>query len=564
MAFDESQQQKLIELAGGPSNVGTVTALDNAYVISLKDQGMAQPAEISKLGFVRKATLKAGVLRVTPSNAKGQDMAGKYHELAGEILSNVGGIENVNGLAHCITRLRFNLKDEGKANKEALEALDGVIQIMQSGGQYQVVVGSKVDDVYEELVSEYKVPGMGGAPADDAPAETEKSKNPFFRLMDIISGSMGPILMPLAAAGMIKGLIAMAQALGWVDATSGAYLIWYAIGDGFFYFLPIILGYTAAKKFGCSEFTGMALGAALVYPSMVNLAAGDPAGTIFTGTAFQMRYYADFFGIPVVFPSAGYTSSVIPIILAVWVASKLERALKVKLPELIRTFATPVIVFAVMAPLTYLLIGPLAGLISSVLTLIATGIYGIPAIGSALMGLIVGGAWSTLVMFGLHWAFVPIIMNNLATLGYDPVGAVTLLGGFVGVGQGIAVILRTKSNKTRGIALPATISQLCGIGEPLLYGIQVPTKFLLVQNIALAAIGGLAMGILNVHQYMMGGMGLFVFPSYINPATGDARDMLVCIAVVVVEIIAGFVLTMATYHDDGCYLGKNKKAEAAE
>ena len=116
MAFDESQQQKLIELAGGPSNVGTVTALDNAYVISLKDQGMARVGEISKLGFVRKATLKAGILRVTPSNAKGQDMAGKYHELAGEILSNVGGIENVNGLAHCITRLRFNLKDEGKAN----------------------------------------------------------------------------------------------------------------------------------------------------------------------------------------------------------------------------------------------------------------------------------------------------------------------------------------------------------------------------------------------------------------------------------------------------------------
>lgn len=559
--IDESQRAELLQKLGGAANVSATTERGSMLVFTLKDQGLVDPKEVEALSFVRTAWLKAGTLRVAFISSKGNEMAGKYHDLAASILAGVGGIENVNTLAHCITRLRFKLKDEGKANKDELEGLDGVIQIMQSGGQYQVVVGSKVDDVYDELVKEYKVPAAGEVAADDDDAAAQgDEKNLFFKLMGVISGAMGPILMPLAAAGMIKGVIATVQALGWVDATSGAYLIWYAIGDGFFYFLPIILGYTAAKKFGLNELVGMGIGAALVYPSMVALSGGEALGTILTGTPFQMSYYATFFGLPIVFPSAGYTSSVIPIILATWVASKLEGALKKSLPEILRNFLTPVIVFAVMAPLTYLVIGPLAGLVSGALTMIAEGIYNIPVIGSALMGLVVGGGWSTLVMFGLHWAFVPLILANFANIGFDPVSATTLLGGFVGVGQAIAVIMRTKNEKTRGIAVPALVSQLCGIGEPLLYGIQVPSKFLLVQNIVLSAIGGLIMGALNVAVYMMGGMGFFALFNYINPATGDMRDMIITTIMVVVEMIAGFILTMLTYHDDGCYLGKDKNA----
>ncbi len=560
--MDDATRDALTALIGGAANIGTQTELDECAVYSIKDQGLVDLAGVKRLESVGSATLNAGTLRVEFTTKKGMNMAGTYHDLASDILENVGGVGNVSSLAHCITRLRFKLKDESKANKEALESLDGVIQIMRAGGQYQVVVGAKVDDVYDELVGSFGVPGAGDVPADDELVSGGESRNPFNMLMSTISGAMGPILMPLAAAGMIKGLIAMANSLGWVDATSGAYLIWYAIGDGFFYFLPILLGYTASKKFGLNELIGMGIGAALVYPTMVALAGGDPVGTVFSGTPFEMSYYATFFGIPIIFPSAGYTSSVIPILLATWAAAKLEGALKKSLPEIIRNFATPVIVFAVMAPLTYLVIGPLAGLISNILTMIATGIYNIPTVGSALTGLVVGGAWSTLVMFGLHWAFVPIFLNNFATLGFDPVSATTLLGGFIGVGQGVAVILRTKSEKTRGIAIPATVSQLCGIGEPLLYGIQVPSKFLLVQNIVLAAIGGLAMGILNVVVYMSGGMGIFAFFTYVNPTTGELRDMLLCIAVVIIEVIAGFVLTMLTYHDDGCYFGKDKETPA--
>lgn len=558
--LNETQHQDLVRLAGGAQNVASETDLDDVLVISVKDRGLVDLAAIKQLGWLGQAKLTGGTLRITLTSKEDQNMAGKYHDLAADILENVGGIDNVTSLAHCITRLRFKLKDEGKANTEVLEVLDGVIQIMRAGGQYQVVVGSKVDDVYDELVKEFKVPGMGDVPADDddVAGESGKKEGIFSKLMSTISGAMGPILMPLAAAGMIKGLIAMAEAFGWVDATSGAYLIWYAIGDGFFYFLPIILGYTAAKKFGLNELVGMGIGAALVYPQMVALASADPVGTVFSGSPFEMNYVATFFGLPVIYPASGYTSSVIPIILATWVASKLERALKKGLPELVRNFLTPVIVFAVMGPATYLVIGPLAGAISDILTMIASGIYNIPVVGSALLGLVVGGSWSTLVMFGLHWALVPIFLTNFSTLGFDPVGATTLLGGFIGVGQGIGVILRTKSDKTRSIAIPATVSQLCGIGEPLLYGIQVPSKFLLVQNIVLAALGGLTMGILNVVRYMNGGLGIFAFTSYIDPANGSVRNMVLCIAICVVGIIAGLVITMLSYHDDGCYLGKDR------
>lgn len=489
-------------------------------------------------------------------------MASKYYDLAEKILQNVGGISNVNSLAHCITRLRFKLKDEGAANKEALEGLEGVIQVMQAGGQYQVVVGAKVDALYEDLVRDLKVPAAGEVAADDEPvAEEGGKKTPLGMLMDTISGSMGPILMPLAAAGMIKGVLALATSMGWLAATDGTYQVWYAIADGFFYFLPIILGYTSAKKFGLNEFTGMAIGAALVYPTMVNLTTtNEVIGTIFEGTPFAMSYYSTFLGIPVVMPAAGYTASVIPILLATFFASKLEAAVKGAIPEIIRNFATPVVVFAIMAPLTYLLIGPIASLVSGVLTLVVSFVYGLPVVGSALCGLLVGGLWSTLVMFGLHWSVVPVMLNNLSTLGFDPVNAVVTIGGFIGISQGLAVILRSKDNRLKNVAIPATVSQVFGVGEPMLYGVQLQKKFLFFQNIAFSAIGGLAMGALGVKTYMLGGMGVFSFPSYINQATNDMTDMIFYAAVLVVMMIVTLVFTMMTYHDDGCYFGSKKSA----
>ena len=561
MQATTEQRSQIEQLAGGERNISSTRANGAVVRMAVKDQSLVDVDAIRALDFVETCTLSAGTLRIAIRSEEDHTMAGQYYQLAGEILAGVGGVDNVVSLAHCITRLRFKLKDESKADEEALSQLDGVIKVMRAGGQYQVVVGAKVDETYDELLREYGVPGVGDA-EEAAPQAEDEDKGVLSVLMSTISGAMGPILMPLSAAGMIKGLLALATSLGVMASTDGAYMVWYAIADGFFYFLPVILGYTAAKKFGCNEFTGIALGAALVYPDMVNLTStNEVLGTLFAGTAFEMSYYTTFFGIPVVMPASGYTSSVIPILIAVWVASKLEAKVKNALPEIIRAFFTPFIVFAVMCPLTYLVIGPVSSLVSGVLNLIVTTVYGLPYVGSALVGLLVGGFWSTLVMFGLHWSIIPVIIINLGTLGFDPILAGAGIGGFVGTAQGLAVVLRTKDNHLRNIALPATISQLLGVGEPLLYGVQLPKKFLFFQNIAFSAVGGLVCGALGVKAYMMGGSGVFSLPSFIDTATGDASSMIAYIIVVVVLMAVTFAFTMATYHDDGCYLSKKEAAE---
>lgn len=557
--------ERIETLSGGEANISALKANENGVRVTVKDRSAVKLQDIRALPGVASATFTSSVLKCTFTQEKGGHM-GQYHELAGEILKNVGGIENVKSVRHCITRLRFVLKDEKIANDDVMSNLDGVIQVMKAGGQYQVVIGAAVDDVYEELVSGYKVPGVGAVAAGDEPEEAEngKSKNVFNMLMDTVSGSMAPTLMPLAAAGMIKGLLALCIAMGWLTADSGTYMIWYSIADGFFYFLPIILGYTAAKKFGCNEFLGMALGAALVYPAMVNLSASaEVMGTLFEGTAFQMSYYNTFLGIPVILPASGYTSSVIPILIAVWAASKLERSLNKVVPQLIRSMSVPFLCFAVMAPATYLIIGPVASMISGVLTLITETLINIPVVGGAVVGMVVGGAFSTLVMFGLHWAIIPIMLNNIAMLGYDPLMAAGSIGGFVGVSQGLAVILRTKSDKTRNVAIPATISQFFGVGEPLLYGIQLPSKFLFVQNIVFSAIAGLVMGALNVHAYSMGSAGLFGIPTFMDPTGADTSNIVFYLGTLAVIMVIAFVFTMATYHDDGSYLGKSRNKEQA-
>lgn len=557
------RMETIERLAGGSSNVSSRRELDGAVRLSLKDGGMADLDGIGALSYVASCTLTGGSLRIEFGFQEGTKMAGTYHELAGEILAGVGGEENVVKLAHCITRLRFTLKDEAKADTEGLSANEGVIQVMQAGGQYQVVVGSKVDDLFEELVGAYGLPNAGEVAVeedDEAAAQVDdgKPKGIVGTLLDVISGCMGPVLMPMAACGMIKGIVAFIASLGLIAPTDGTYQVLYAIADGFFYFMPILLGYTSSKKFGCNEFTGMLLGAAFVYPAMVNLSAtSEVMGTLFAGTAFEMNYYSTFMGIPVVMPLSGYTMSVIPIIISTFFAAKLERALRKSLPELIRNFATPVIVFSVMVVLEYLIIGPVASMLTSLITLIVSTVYAIPVVGGPLVCLLIGGCFSTLVMFGLHWAFMPISLNNMATLGYDPLVG-SGIGGFVALGQGLAVVLRTKVARTRGIAIPALVSQFCGIGEPMLYGIQIPSKFLWFQNIVFSAIGGLLCGIFGVKQYINGGMGFFSLPSFVNPVTNDATGMYIYAAILAVLMVVSFIFTMLTYHDDGCYIGAKK------
>jgi beta-glucoside PTS system EIICBA component len=244
----------------------------------------------------------------------------KYKKLAKAIIENVGGKENVNSVVHCITRLRFKLKDEGKANTQVLEKMDGVVTVRQSGGQYQVVIGNHVPDVYKAVVAE------GGfelnRPVDDPDDNSDKGSL-LDRFIDMISGIFQPILAVLVASGMIKGFNALFIAAGWLNEASGTYQVLNAIGDALFYFLPIFLGYTAMKKFGGTPFLGMLIAGALVYPALDPSAqAGEPLYTLFAGTLFESPVHIEFFGIPIILMT--YAMSVIPIIFSTFFAAKLE------------------------------------------------------------------------------------------------------------------------------------------------------------------------------------------------------------------------------------------------
>lgn len=479
-------------------------------------------------------------------------MASKYDGLARIIIQNVGGRENIISLAHCVTRLRFKLKDESKANTEVLKATEGIVTVMKSGGQYQIVIGNHVPDVYDVVCEHAHLVG-NGAVSEDAEDGGEKM-GLGARLIDLISGVFQPFLGVLCAAGIIKGLLALwsfiASQSGIDVTTSGAYQLWYSIGDGFFYFLPIILGYTAAKKFKMNEFIGMALGISLTYPALVNLTSGELIGSLFAGTSFEMNYYTTFFGIPVIMPSSGYTSSVVPIVIAVACAAWLEKRLKKVIPDVIKTFVVPVVTLAVMVPLTYLVIRPVSTFLCNIIGIIFGAIYNLPVVGGLVAGILVGAFWQVLVIFGLHWGLVPLAMINYGTLGYDFILSPYFAASFAQSMVVLAIVLKTKDKKLRNIALPAFISGLFGVTEPCIYGITLPKKKPFVISCIASAIGGGIIGFAGVKTYMMGGLGFFGLPAFIDGESKSVYSLIWVLIGMAVAMVVAFVATYITYHDD--------------
>lgn len=245
----------------------------------------------------------------------------KYEALAKSIIENVGGTENINNLTHCVTRLRFKLKDESKANTDVLKKMDGIVTVIKSGGQYQVVIGNHVPDVYQEVMAVGNLNTL-----DESDSQNSEKTSIFNRFIDLISGIFAPTLGTLAATGMIKGFNALFVAFGWLTVESGTYQILNAVGDSLFYFFPIFLALTASKKLNVNQFTAMAIGASLVYPTLTGITAGEPLYTLFAGTLIESQVFIEFLGIPVILMT--YSSSVIPIILSIILASKVEKGLK--------------------------------------------------------------------------------------------------------------------------------------------------------------------------------------------------------------------------------------------
>ena len=565
MIQDEHDPQELLHalypLAGGEANVAAAVRRGAKLTLTLKDESLADGSALAALPYIAAVSVNNGRLRLELTAQAYEEckkenrlMASKYDGLARIIIQNVGGKSNIISVAHCITRLRFKLKDESKANKEVLESTDGVIKVMQAGGQYQVVIGNQVNDVYDAVLEVGHL-AAAGAVDEEGNAVEETSgggkKSPVSLLIDVISGTLQPTLGVMAATGIIKGLLALFDFLGLIPAASGTYQVWYAVADGFFYFMPIVLGYTAAKKFKVNEFIGMAIGIALCYPAMVHSTAGTEQGTVFTGTAFEMSYYLTFFGIPVIMPASGYTSSVVPIILAVAIAAPLEHWLKKVIPDVIKLFVVPFVTLIVMVPLTYLVIGPIASILCSILSLFFNAIYSIPVVGGLIGGVLIGAFWQVLVIFGLHWSLVPLAMINYSLLGYDFILSPYFCVSFAQTFVVLAIVLKTKDENLKKIAIPAFISGIFGVTEPAIYGVTLPKKTPFIYSCIAGAIGGAFTGLMRTRSYSIGGLGLFGLPSFID-TTGvmGLTNMIYILIAILIASVAGFAMTYVLYKDE--------------
>ena len=422
----------------------------------------------------------------------------KYGNLAQEIVRNIGGAENVISLTHCITRLRFKLKDESKAKDDVLKNMDGIVTVMKSGGQYQVVIGNHVPEVYADVMPLLGLEGKVGEQEEEAP-----SGNLFNRFIDVISGIFQPILGIMAACGMLKGLNTLLVALGLYSAECGGYLIINAAGDALFTFLPLFLGYTAAKKFGLKPMLGLAIGGAMCYPGIQagTLSAGlEPMYGLLEGTMFASPVYIDFFGIPVI--SVDYTGTVIPVILAVWFASKCEKFFNRFIPDLVKFFFVPMLTLLITLPVSVIFLGPVATFGSTLISEFTLAIRGFSPL---LAGAIVGFTWQILVIFGMHWGFIPVYINNVMTLGYDNVMMPFFACTFATSAVVLAIFFKTKDKKLREMAIPNFISGIFGVTEPAIYGILLPLKKPFIISCIAGGIGGAFDGNALGKQHRPGG-----------------------------------------------------------
>lgn len=368
--------------------------------------------------------------------------------------------------------------------------------------------------------------------------------------VDFISGIFQPILGPLAAAGIMKGLLSLITYFVPAFANDGLYTLLYTVADGFFYFLPVALAFSAARKFRMNEFTGVAIGVALLYPTMVALTSGEALGSIDLGVAGTFSWYATALGVPIIMPVSGYVSSVIPVLLMVWFGSVIERWLKSWMPAALKMFLVPLATMTVSIVLGYLVIGPVATLITNLLSAAFSFIFQLPVVGSVLGSALVGGLWMCLVIFGFHWSLIPISIMNLNTLGHDSVLAATIGHGFALGAVIFAMYLRNKDERFRGIALPAMISAFFfGVTEPGIYGIALPNKRAFVVACLSSAVGGAIVGMTGALMYISGGLGVFNLLNFIDGTPGGAgiSHMIFAIIASLVSAVLAFVIEFITY-----------------
>ncbi|WP_278951710.1 glucose PTS transporter subunit IIA [Lactobacillus apis] len=524
--------------AAGKDDVVVVAVTNTAEILSSID---VQLGKIDAGQVAAGVTLKEDTKTKPAANAK----ENKYQVTAREVVEAIGGRDNIKSVIHCFTRLRFSLKDDSIPDDDQVNQISGVLDVARANNQYQVVIGQTVDDVYDEVIKilgpQYAGQGQEAADSNNNEQDNKdlsfggKIKNAFFQLIGVITGSMMPVIGLLAASGMLKGILNILTNFCHMSTASPTYTIINSMGDAAFYFLPIIVGFTAAQKLGSNPVIVSLIGGFLIYPDLVKIYASGKFSYFLAGVGIN----ANFFGIPIHIPQ--YTYSIFPMIFAAWMAAKIEPWIKKWMPVTLRQIFTPLVEIFLVGMTVLIIVGP-------VISFISEGIAGVLqwllTVNTALSGLIIGGLYQILVIFGLHWAVIPLIANDIAATGHSVLNGIISIT-MVAQGAGaLAVWFKTKHNpELKGLSMSAAISAAVGITEPAMYGVNLKYGRVFMTSSIGAAIGGLVNGLLKVDMYGFTG-SLIGFPSFVPKAgQGNPNNLLNFWIASIVTIIAAFALT---------------------
>lgn len=450
-----------------------------------------------------------------------------YQDLAKVIIDKVGGEENVKSLTHCATRLRFNLKDDQKPDEKTLKSTPGIMGVVNKGGQYQVIIGSDVGNVYKEIITQTNIAN------DEAKSEGEDKRSAFAKVIDTITGIFTPILPAITAAGMLKAVLSILVVFKVLTTESQSYQIINFMADAAFYFLPILLAVSSAQKFKANPFLAMMVGGILLHPNFVAMVNIAKEG----GEAIKLM------GLPI--SAVSYSSSVIPIILSVWFMSYIEPLADKVSPKAIKFFSKPMITIFIVGTASLVVLGPIGYLISDA---ISNGITALESVSPWIVPLLVGTFSPLLVATGTHYGLVPIGINNRMTTGYDTVIYPGMLASNVSQGAAaIGVGVKSKDSTIKQLAYSAGLTGLFGITEPALYGVNLRFKTPLYAAMIGGAAGGLFMGICRVRNFSGGSPGLLTLPSYIGDNT-LSFFYYACIGAAI-SIVVTFIATLILYKD---------------
>ncbi|TYO50990.1 PTS beta-glucoside transporter subunit EIIBCA [Bacillus sp. Y3] len=453
-------------------------------------------------------------------------------ELAGKIVKLIGGTENISQSWHCITRLRFNLNDENQVKVDELKTLDGVLGAQFQSGQFQVIIGAKVAEVYEEIDHL-----AGHSSNDSAPVKNTSKMNPIEVVFDVISGIFTPILPAIVGSGLIKGIMALFVSLGWLTETSSTYQVLQIFSNAVFYFLPFLIAYSAAKKFKTRESLALALAGILLYPTMIEGAAkgADPL---------------NFLGLSI--PLNNYTSSVLPIILGVLLLSFVDKWITKAIPKSLSIVFTPVLSLMITAPLTLAFIAPIGNVSGQYLEIFFTSLFNFAG---PIAGLLMGGLMPLIVLTGMHYAFFPSTLASFEKVGYDiMLLPMNFIANMAQAGAVLGVIIRTKRVETRSLALSTLLPSFFGITEPAIYGVTLRLKKPFYASLIGGAVGGCFYGLFSVKTTAFSIPGITSLPTYIMKGTNNFQLALIGIALsfivsLLITILLGFQESVTAFNE---------------